>query len=239
MINVEGGTLPQSSHLAGTAVPTFQIGKYEVTWAEWQEVRAWAVQNGYTELVGVGAGSGGNHPVRMIAWHQAVQWCNAKSEKEGLTPVYRVNGDVYRISSSGELTLDVSANGYRLPTSAEWEWAARGGTSSGGHNYSGSDNVSEVTWFFDNSAEAVVNLSGGRGTWPAGEKAPNELGIYDMSGNVSEWCEDFTFPLYRFYRGGNWLSEAELCMVGHLGFGGNPRNPYSFLGFRLVRSSGA
>ena len=71
---LQGGTLPQSSELAGTAVATFQIGETEVTWDEWQEVRAWAVNNGYTDLAGVGRGSAGNYPVRTVSWYNAVKW---------------------------------------------------------------------------------------------------------------------------------------------------------------------
>ena len=96
MVSVQGGTLPSSSQLAGQTVTTFQIGKYEVTWGEWKEVRDWAVANGYTDLVNVGAGSAGNHPVRNVSWYDVVKWCNAKSEKEGLVAVYSVNGTVYR-----------------------------------------------------------------------------------------------------------------------------------------------
>jgi hypothetical protein len=87
MITVQGGTLVTSNTLNGTEVLTFQIGKYEVTWDEWQEVRDWSVNNGYSDLAGVGAGSAGTHPVRDITWYDAVKWINAKSEKEGVLPV--------------------------------------------------------------------------------------------------------------------------------------------------------
>ena len=93
MISVQGGTLPSSSQLAGQSVNTFQIGRCETTWAEWRGVRDWAVENGYTDLAGVGQGSGDEHPVRNVSWYDVVKWCNAKSEMEGLNPVYTFNGD--------------------------------------------------------------------------------------------------------------------------------------------------
>jgi hypothetical protein len=82
MVPVLGGVLPQGSELAGQRVATFYIGRYEVTWDEWQEVRDWAVNNGYSDLSGVGASSGDNYPVRNVNWFDVVKWCNAKSEKE-------------------------------------------------------------------------------------------------------------------------------------------------------------
>jgi formylglycine-generating enzyme required for sulfatase activity len=234
MVTVQGGTLPQSSELSGQTVSTFQIGKYEVTVAEWHSVRAWAVANGYGDLVSVGSGKLANLPVVEVSWYDAVKWCNAKSEKEGLAPVYQANGSVYRtgefgINGSSAVTASASANGYRLPSKAEWEWAARGGSLSQGYTYSGSNDVNAVAWYYENSGYAKQGV---------GTKAGNELGIYDMSGNVFEWCEDNYSSSYRIIRSGDFRNPADFCAVANPGSGGNPDSRGDSIGFRLARSSG-
>jgi sulfatase modifying factor 1 len=233
---VQGGTLPQSSELSGQTVSTFQIGKYEVTVAEWQSVRAWAVANGYGDLVGVGSGNVASHPVQNVSWYDVVKWCNAKSEKEGLTPVYQLYGDIYRPGMPGfpepttAVTANPSANGYRLPSEAEWEWAARGGVSSQGYTYSGSDDVNAVAWTADNSGYVTHGI---------GTKAANELGIFDMSGNVWEWVFDAYDGYGRRIRSGFMESSARFAAVAYRGGIINPDNrSYGRLGFRLARSSG-
>ena len=234
MVTVQGGTLPQTSWLAGQTVQTFQIGKYEVTWEEWKSVRTWAANNGY-DIQNIGSGGGEKHPVQNITWQSVVKWCNAKSEMEGLVPVYYVNGAVCRsgtpkLSASPVLQISQSANGYRIPTMLEWSWAHQGGLLSQNHTYSGSNNLDLIAWTGSNSFNSPSTyLDGnGRGTWPVGSKQPNELGVYDMTGNVSEWCLNVSD--YYFCLGGGCYWDQQLFGVLAAPSSNNAA------GFRLARN---
>jgi formylglycine-generating enzyme len=235
MIFVKGGSFQMGSNkyddekpVHSVTVSDFYIGKYEVTQAEWQAI------------MGKNPGNfkGDNLPVEKVSWYDAVEFCNKKSRAEGLTPCY---------TGSGKNTkCNFSANGYRLPTEAEWEYAARGGVSASsttGYKYAGSNNIGEVAWYYSNSNSK---------THTVGTKQPNELGIYDMSGNVWEWCNDWyskkyykTSPnnnpqgassgKYSVLRGGSWNFNDDLCRVANR-FRNGRGNCSGDYGFRLVRA---
>jgi formylglycine-generating enzyme required for sulfatase activity len=231
MITVQGGALPEGSALAGTVVPTFHIGKYEVMWGEWKEVRDWAVTNGYAGLAGVGRAQTDLHPVADVAWWEAVWWCNAKSEKEGLSPVFLLGGEVYRPGQfyyNVALSNSPSANGYRLPLDAEWEWAARGAVKSKGYVFSGSNEINDVVPMW-----SPVEV---------GSKLPNELGIHDMSGNVQEFGWEFFNTEYdpvgrRIHNGFSTLTDMRRWTWRGPAFWDRPIIRNITIGFRLARNA--
>jgi uncharacterized repeat protein (TIGR02543 family) len=223
MMLVPAGKFQMGDSLDGTIeapsievnVSAFYIAQHEVTNALWEEVRSWGLLNGYTDLVpgrgrSVDGTDWGDHPVQDIDWGVAVKWCNARSEKEGRRPSYRfisVTGDVYRNSHPSGIVCDWSADGYRLPTEAEWEKAARGGIKGArfpwGGNTINHDNANYLAYggyTYDTSGYTIgtyhPSYDDGREyypgilTSPVGRFAANNYGLYDMAGNSREWCWD-------------------------------------------------
>jgi len=172
MVLVEGGLFEigeriDEEHLV--VVDSFYMGTYEVTQKEWNRV----MESNPSKWIGK------NLPVHRVSWVRAVKFCNMLSEKEGFEPVYT--------EKNGEIVCDFSKDGYRLPTEAEWEFAARGGNFGQNYKYAGSDNPEKVAWFFDGKSMITNDYY----MHPVGKKKPNELGLYDMSGNASERCWDW------------------------------------------------
>jgi len=260
MVFVPGGSFEMGKNLGTgggsdvTPVHTvtlsgFYMGKYEVTQAQWQEVMG-SLPSSLTS--GTNYGRGDNYPVYYVTWYDALVFCNKLSITEGLSPVYRISGSTNpsawgAVPTSNNSTWNAveivsGSNGYRLPTEAQWEYAAKGGNGSPGSNtYSGSNTAGDVAWYSANS---------GGTTHEVGTKAPNGLGIYDMSGNVWEWCWDWygnyasgaqTDPTgassgtNRMTRGGARIHSAgnEIRSVSR--FEATPSALLNDFGFRLVR----
>jgi formylglycine-generating enzyme required for sulfatase activity len=257
MVRIAGGTFTMGSpasevsrgssetqHSVTISKP-FYIGKYEVTQKEWVEVMGSNPSNW----------KGDNLPVENVSWYDVIEYCNKRSDKEGLTPAYTI--DKTRSDGNNSSNYDNvkwvviwnrNANGYRLPTEAEWELACRAGTSTPfytGNNITTNQANYDGNYPYNNNAKGEYR----RKTWEVGSGTPNSWGLYDMSGNVREWCWDWygayssgtqTDPAgvaggsYRVGRGGSWLGSAQGVRSAYrLNY--TPSNGYNFLGFRLVR----
>jgi sulfatase modifying factor 1 len=267
MVNVTGGTF-NMGRTVGTStyadelpvhpvtVSDFMISKYEVTQAEWYAIMG----NNPSEFVG------DLLPVEMVRWYEVLKYCNLRSMAEGLTPAYTINGSTDPIAWGvipsdnsaiwNAVICNWSANGYRLPTEAEWEYAARGAVTSPDFIYSGSNTVGEVSWY---------DINAGDMTHQVGGKTANGLGCFDMSGNVQEWVWDWygsdyyntlstTTPTVnplgpttnadnrKVIRGGSWFQTSQASRVAFRNWGNTDNSvptkvKDSYLGFRLVRSS--
>jgi formylglycine-generating enzyme required for sulfatase activity len=240
---VQGGTFHNGT--SNVTLSSFYIDKYEVT------------QAGYQAVMGTNPSyfpNNPNRPVERVSWFNAIEYCNRRSIQEGLTPCYSyssygTNPDNWPAgwntsdANHTNVSCNWSANGYRLPTEMEWMYAAKGGNQSQGYTYSGSNTIGDVAWYYYNSSST---------THTVGTKAANELGTFDMSGNVWEWVWDIngTYPSgnqtnptgpvsgsYRVRRGGSWRTYAGNCTVSYR-YGNGATFTYNYgIGFRVLRVS--
>jgi formylglycine-generating enzyme len=257
LVFIEGGTFKNARsgyHGRNVAVSGFHLGKYEVTQAEWTDVMG----------SNPSQSKGDRLPVENVSWYECIDYCNRRSLKAGLRPYYTIDRTTKDPGNGNEnddvkwtVTINAGANGYRLPTEAEWEYAAGGGQLAKGYAYSGADEIDKVGWFWQNSGDKPLSGAwnwqaleqNGNQARPVGGKAPNELGLYDMSGNVREWCWDWyaepsaenpdprgpSRGSERVWKGGGWIG-AEFCAEPSFraGFEANGRGPDQ--GFRVCRN---
>ena len=262
---LDGDTYAQPVHTV--QVSAFYMDKYEVTKALWDEVREWANTNGY-DLGTIGSGKASNHPVQMVNWYDVVKWCNARSEKAGLVPAYYTDAAQVTPYRTGQTNVQndwVKWNvGFRLPTEAEWEKAARGGASSQRFSWGNTISWSQANYYANPAAFPYdVNSTNGYHpafddgvspyTSPVGYFSPSGYGLCDMAGNVVEWCWDW-YGLYesapqtdprgaasgshRVVRGGVWYGDASYCRSAQRGGYYPTYQYYGFVGFRPVLAPG-
>lgn len=272
---IPAGSFTMGDSLDGYEVPThsvyvsaFYMDRYEVTKALWDDVYQWATNRPvavrYSFEFGA-AGKASNHPAHTMTWYDAVKWCNARSEKEGRTPAYYTSAGQTVVYRSGQVNVDNGwvkwSSGYRLPTESEWEKAARGGSSGQRFPWGNTINQSQANYYSSTAyAYDISPTSGYHPTFsgvppytsPVGYFAPNGYGLYDMSGNVWEWCWDW-YGVYssvsqtdprgpvsgsaRVYRGGGWDYVAFNCRTAGRDYSGPAGRGYD-LGFRSVLPTG-
>ncbi len=205
---------PTEQPVHDVQVSAFYMDRTEVTKDQWDAVRNWALTNGYTDL-GEGLATYTNHPVQQVSWYDCAKWCNARSEKDRLVPAYYTGTGLTNVYRTGTSDLDAtnvnwSANGYRLPTEAEWEKAARGGLDANHYPWP-STNAAYASDFTNTDANFYVSLDPFEGGGPSdpqttpagyyngsqvingitqGANMTNGYSLYDMAGNVREWCWD-------------------------------------------------
>jgi len=261
--NLDGGELA-GAPTNMVYISTFTMDPNLVTFADWNTVLAWATNHGYT-IADAGKGDGADNPVQSVDWYDAVTWCNARTAYSGgaLRACYYTDPNLSSVymGGSGTVYMDPTATGYRLPTEAEWEKAARGLTQ--GQRFPFGNQISHTQTGKRAAYQSALNnpaydlgpaSTGPTSTVPVGsDSQPNDFGLYDMAGNVQEWCWDWFSGSYysstttnnpqgpatgskRVYRGGAWDLGAQYCRCANRD-DGTPATKYPDLGFRCVQAN--